>query len=276
MTAGMLGVITNDPHPVFQGSVIAGVEAVGRSYGYGVQVFMVEPNLPDAAPLLAQITDVKGMVVIANTLSDHALHQLAARGIAISLVSHQSDQYPSITPNNRQGIALLMEHLIVHCGRRLPLFICGDMAQTDGIEREAAFQQEVMRYNLATVHRIDGHFSARRAADALRNFLEQEHPFDCILAADYLMALAALDVLKEKGWRIPQEIAVVGFGDGTEAAQADLTTVAADIVELGRRGARQLLRQMQGVQIRGRTLLSATLVVRGSTVVHTGEVYEHS
>jgi DNA-binding LacI/PurR family transcriptional regulator len=60
-------------------------------------------------------------------------------------------------------------------------------------------------------------------------------------------------------------VAVVGFGDGPEAAQAGLTTVAADITELGRRAARQLIGQIEGLRIRGLTLLSTELIEREST-----------
>jgi DNA-binding LacI/PurR family transcriptional regulator len=84
------------------------------------------------------------------------------------------------------------------------------------------------------------------------------------------MALAAMDVLKSEGYRIPEDIAVVGFGDGVEAANAGLTTVAADIVELGRRGARQLLHQLEGHRIRGQTLLSTTLITRDTTRLPEG------
>ena len=76
-----------------------------------------------------------------------------------------------------------------------------------------------------------------------------------------LMALAVQEQLQAMQIRVP----VVGFGDGTEAAQSGLTTVAANITELGQRGARQLMGQIDGLKIQGITLLSVDLIVRESS-----------
>ena len=57
-------------------------------------------------------------------------------------------------------------------------------------------------------------------------------------------------------------MSVVGFGDAPEAETAGLTTVAADIVEQGRRAARQLISQQQGTRITGVTVLSVRLMIR--------------
>jgi DNA-binding LacI/PurR family transcriptional regulator len=83
------------------------------------------------------------------------------------------------------------------------------------------------------------------------------------------MADAAMNVIKASGRRIPEDVAVVGFGDAPEAAQAGLTTVAADVTELGRRGARQLIGQIEGLRIRGLTLLSTELIERETTLRKT-------
>lgn len=75
-----------------------------------------------------------------------------------------------------------------------------------------------------------------------------------------------MPIIQAAGLRVPEDVAVVGFGDGPEAARAGLTTVAADVVELGRRGARQLIGQIEGLRIRGLTLLSTELVERATTL----------
>ncbi|MBC8171871.1 MAG: substrate-binding domain-containing protein [Anaerolineae bacterium] len=167
-------------------------------------------------------------------------------------------------PNNRQGIQVLMQHLIVTCGRTLPIFIQGDARQSDGLLREMAFRNELLRYNLRLPdsYLLRGDFEPRIAAEATMQFLQTGQHFDSVLAADFQMGVAALDVLRAQGRRVPQEIVLVGFGDGPEAAVAGMTIVAADVIELGRRGARQLLGQMNGLRIQGLTLLSTELIIR--------------
>ena len=76
------------------------------------------------------------------------------------------------------------------------------------------------------------------------------------------MAIAAMQTLLDAGIKIPEEVCVVGFGDGPEAAAAGLTTVGVDIEKLGICAARQLIGQIHDLRIRGVTLLNTSIVPR--------------
>ena len=271
MTAnrGVLAVITNDPTRVFQRDVISGLNEVALGRGYRTQIVQVATRPATLESLGLDAGRVRGALVIATALPDPLLGALAETGIALSLISHQVPglDIPAIMPNNRQGIALLVEHMVRACGRTRPVFIRGDMDQNDGRQRDMAFGQEMLRYHLSAPpeHRLRGDFEPDIAAQSLRAFLAQGIAFDAVIASDYLMAVAAVTVLREAGIAVPDQVAVAGFGDGPEAAAAGLTTVAADVVELGRRGGRQLIGQVEGLRVRGLTLLSTELIIRATT-----------
>jgi LacI family transcriptional regulator len=261
----VLAVVTNDPHEVFQRSVIAGADDIATARGFVLRVIRVRVPVK-AADFLHELGDAAGALVIANVLPDALLSAMLAAGIPTALISHRAEglPIPAVAHDNVQGVALLMEHLVMECGRTQPLFVRGDPSQNDGVQRETAFRQEIMRYdlNLTEDRLLPGDFVPATAVSSLRGFLARGEPFDAVIAADYLMALAVLEVLRASEFKIPSDVTVVGFGDGPEAAAAGLTTVAADVVELGRRGARQLIGQLEGLTIQGLTLLSTNLVKR--------------
>jgi DNA-binding LacI/PurR family transcriptional regulator len=265
-----LGVVTNAPDEVFQRDVIRGAQLVAGQYGYELDVIVV-PNRQAASSAFQRLS---GLLVISNVLPNTVLHELHFAGLPMSLVSHtiQDLPVPAVSPNNAQGIAILAEHLVEDCNRRQLVFIQGDLEQTDGIQRDAAFRQEVMRYNLHVPPEafLRGDFIPGIAAESVKHLLDTHLPFDGILAADYLMGLAAVEVLRKAGFRVPEDVSVAGFGDGPEADAAGLTTVAADVVELGARATRQLIGQAQGLRIRGLTLLSATLMQRETSLISEG------
>src|SRR5690606_28327770 len=151
----------------------------------------------------------------------------------------------------------------VAAGRSKFVYIGGRNDQLDGRERERFFREELMRHSLEVpaARFLAGDFDPLVAAESLQRLLAADHDFNAVIAADYLMAIAALNTLRDAGVSVPQEVSVVGFGDGPEAAEAGLTVVSADVVELGRRGARQLLAQVNGERLRGYTVIRAGLIV---------------
>ncbi len=268
-TQRTLGVITNNQHNVFQRNVITGIQDVAAQHGYQVIINSIAEDSRHPQPVSLDFAALDGVVVIANILADDLLRRLHRSGKPLTLISHQvpDTPIPAVITDNVQGMEILMRHLVRACGRQRIVFIRGDMHQSDGIERDAAFRHELMRYNLSLPEAfvLDGAFIPAQAGAAVRHLLAQRSDFDAVLAADYLMALAAINALYEAGLRVAEDVAVVGFGDGVEAAQTGLTTVAADVVEQGRRGTRQLIGQIDGLRIRGITVLNTSLVQRSTT-----------
>jgi DNA-binding LacI/PurR family transcriptional regulator len=85
-----------------------------------------------------------------------------------------------------------------------------------------------------------------------------------ILAMSDRLAMAALDWLRERGLRVPQDVAVVGFDDVPEAevCSPPLTTVAQPYRRIAERSVAAIL---DGDMPDGREILPLSLVVRGST-----------
>lgn len=264
---GSIGILTNDRHGVFQELVIAGVRDVMADHPYDV-IIDSRVNNPDFAVTLDP-TQVDGLVVIANAAPLEFIQKLHEQHKPLSLVSHQIPDLPvpAVVFNNAQGIIILVRHLVKDCQRRRIAFIGGIPEQYDAIYRESAFRQEVMRYELDIPDHFfwRGEFAPEIAIESLHNALKDGLEFDAILAADYLMAAAVAEQLRAAGMRVPQEVAVVGFGDAPEAERTGITTVAANVRELGQRAARQLISQMRGLRIRGVTTLSVQLIIRESS-----------
>jgi len=79
-----------------------------------------------------------------------------------------------------------------------------------------------------------------------------------------VQAIAALEVARQRGLRVPTDLAVTGFDDVREAAPAGLTTVRQPMLDKGRAAGRLLLDDAEGAEAR-RVQLPTDLVVRSST-----------
>ena len=263
----VIGVITNNQHMIFQRLVIAGCRSIADLQGFSVVVDSLAENPDSPRPVSLNPRDIDGFLIVANAAPHDFLQQVHRLGKPVSLVSHRIAELaiPTVVLNNVQGVRELVRHLIVDCKRSKLVFIRGIAEQYDSLQRERTFEQELMRYNLHDARYVRGDFSAEIAVDSLRHLIAEGHAFDGIIAADYVMARAAVSALREMGIHVPKQVSVVGFGDAPETRAAGITTVAADVEELGERAGRQLISQIQGLRILGVTTLAVRLIVRDTS-----------
>ncbi len=88
-----------------------------------------------------------------------------------------------------------------------------------------------------------------------------------MFAANDLSAIRVIEIARELGLRVPEDLSVVGFDNVPEAANAvpALTTVAQPLHQMGAEAVRLLLGLLAGGTSEDHLLLPATLVVRAST-----------
>ena len=88
---------------------------------------------------------------------------------------------------------------------------------------------------------------------------------DGVFAASDVMALAAINAIEERGKRVPDDIAVVGFDDTliAQTSRPSITTVKQDMEGLGAAAAETILELIRGGQPASK-ILSTELIIRES------------
>jgi DNA-binding LacI/PurR family transcriptional regulator len=114
---------------------------------------------------------------------------------------------------------------------------------------------------------VRGDFTEEGGRRAMRELLERRPDVDAVFAASDVMASGALQVLREKGRRVPDDVALIGFDDSPIARHTDpaLTSVRQPIEEMGRTMARVLLEEIAArTAVRRHVVLATELVRRES------------
>ena len=103
-------------------------------------------------------------------------------------------------------------------------------------------------------------------AAAMTRLLDRDEPFDALFSGSDQMAFGALSVLRERGIRVPEDLAIVGFDDDDFATNShpQLTTVSQPSVALGERMAEVLVSLIEGEPIDKLTIMPTTVVRRAS------------
>ena len=97
----------------------------------------------------------------------------------------------------------------------------------------------------------------------------------CILLPDDASYLGALDAIREKGLRVPEDVSLAGY-DGVRSVQAvrpRLTTIRQDSDALGRQAALQLIGQIDHTNavVSGSILIPTTLIEGESLGIAPGD-----
>ncbi|MDT0433123.1 MULTISPECIES: LacI family DNA-binding transcriptional regulator [Streptomyces] len=149
-----------------------------------------------------------------------------------------------VDSDNRDGARTAVRHL-VGLGRTRVAHITGPLDQTSAADRLDGFRDVRVDADPRLVEESD--FTPAGGERAMRELLDRRPDLNAVFAANDLSAAGALRVLRERGLRVPQDVAVIGFDDMLPVAdQTDppLTTVRQDIEEMGRLMARLLLSRL--------------------------------
>jgi len=126
-------------------------------------------------------------------------------------------------------------------------------------ERGIPFDQKLVK---------EGDFRFEGGYRAMNQFLEQKQPPRAVFVSNDLMAIGAMEAIKQKGLRIPEDIAVVGYDDIPEASYTSpsLTTIALPKKKLGSLAVEILLNNLlsKGKNEYQKVVLPTKLVVRNS------------
>ncbi|TJZ58764.1 LacI family transcriptional regulator [Streptomyces piniterrae] len=173
----------------------------------------------------------------------------------------------SVAVDNAAGMALVLEHLAA-MGRRRPWFVGAAGTASAAVERRAAYEAGAGVFGPEAPRRRElGDFSVEWGRAAVDRIWPSRP--DAVVCANDLIAVGALQRLRQLGADVPGEVVVTGFDDIPLAGLADpaLTTVRQPVAELAAEAAWLLGRQPTGggPGSRRTVRLAPELVVRAST-----------
>jgi DNA-binding LacI/PurR family transcriptional regulator len=209
----------------------------------------------------------RGVILVGSCHNPEALNQLVARGVPlVAWGPHAPGQMAAaVACDDVTGGRLATEHLLSR--ERLHIAFLGETSRPEVALRLEGYRQALTGAGVAlddakVVSTATGADGVRKALAKLR---AQLVPFDALFCADDALALAAINALRDGGQRVPQDVAVVGYGDGWPAALAQpaLTTVRHPLEKGGRALVAALLSPLERNSQRVE-LLPAELVLRTS------------
>ncbi|HZG88157.1 LacI family DNA-binding transcriptional regulator [Paenibacillus sp.] len=193
--------------------------------------------------------------------------QIKQYGLPIIAFDQKIQGMSQIYGDHLQGAMDAVKHLI-QLGHRDIAYIGGPLVSP---ERELGYRNAHTIHGLAVDEEliIRGEPSFQFGSRAVRRLLAAGKRFTGLFCGNDLIALGALQALEAEGWRVPEDVAVVGYDDIHMAglARPALTTVRQPVEEMGRTIVERLLQAIEtgnAPQQNCHLVFPMTLVVRDS------------
>lgn len=261
--------------------VLTGISEVTRAHGYRILVEQVmEHSASTIYRRLLQSREVAGVIVNYGNFTDQDVQHIITStrdGMPVVTLNHQHPEVHSVEVDKLSGVRTIVQHLIDLGHRQIACIPYDIPANNTHLGHRLQIFREVMAENHLPVNDAlirAGSFDPETGYTAMQQILNTGEPFDAVYAMNDLMAFGAVRALRERGLRVPEDIAIVGFDDVRLAAFCDppLTTINEPDDDHGRQAALMLMALLNGKEVEERHVtLHTKLIVRESCGAHLKE-----
>src|SRR4030042_773890 len=144
-------------------------------------------------------------------------------------------KYIIINSKNLEGAYKATKHLIEY-GHREIAHICGDMNKYSGFKRLEGYKKALNEEGLPIKEEyiVEGDFTEDSGYEAAKKLFSKKNKITGIFASNDTMAIGAMRFIKEIGYKIPDDISLVGYDDIKIARyiSPSLTTIRVSILDM--------------------------------------------
>lgn len=272
----IIGVIVPDIATYFFAATISGIQKIAQRSGYQVIICQTnesyESEVEYVKSLSANLAD--GLLVSLSTETqnfDH-FHRFKESGGPLVFFDRVYDglTVPKVETMDFEGAFTATEHLI-ETGRRNIAHLAAPKNLKNALARFKGYLAAMEKYGLPVYEKFvvqcDWYFHKGR--NDLKKLLSSKRRPDAIFAANDIMGVEVIQMVKELGLSVPDDVAVIGFGDESISKIVDpsLTTVDHRPDQIGQLAAKLLIQELEGNYTTMQTRrVKNRLLIRKSTV----------
>jgi LacI family transcriptional regulator len=247
----------------FFSTVIRGIERVANRRGYNVIVGLSNESFTKEIINMELLANgsIDGFIlsISKETLLKQDYHHFNAtinQGIPIVMFDRVVSEVDcdKVIVDDFKGAVNAVEMLIKKQCKNIALITTMDYVSVGRLRTQGyleALENNKMVANSNLILKIDDSLDVENNLDVLEteiaHFLKSNHKIDGIFAVNELYAVSAMKVARKLGFKIPDDIQVIGFTDGvlSKHATPSLTTVSQHGQKIGEQAANLLIDRLE-------------------------------
>lgn len=273
-----IGVIVPRLNSIFMSSVIAGIENIANAEGYNLIISQSsELETKEAANAKTLFNNRVDGLLASLAYDTKSLAHFAPffkKDIPVVLFDRvmENEKCSNVLIDNRKAAYDVTSHLIEQGCRRI-VHITAPPVQNVYVDRVEGYRSALAAHRVKwrKEYVLVRDLSMEAGAEAADTILKMKPLPDGIFVSNDNCAAGCIMRLKQKGIRIPADIAVAGFNNDpvSRVVEPNLTTVNYPGTEMGEMAARHLISHLSGMPVIDYTntiILKSELIIRASSL----------
>lgn len=275
----LIGVVVPTVNRNFFSSVIRGIEEIANSLNYKVVISQSYDDYDKEMQTIEALLNVQvdGIIASLGKTTENVDHfkKVLKKGIPLVLFDRVTNELDvsQVVIDDYFGAFQATEHLIQEGCRRIAHF-----TSTHNItiykERKRGYEDALSKHGIAFDPELI-QYSKMQLEDgrtSVKDLIDTNVKFDAVFSASDYSIMGAMQVLKENGYKIPDDVKLVGFGDEpfTSFTEPTLTTVNQKSIPMGQITAETFFEILDVREnpnnISKKTILKPALIVRNSSL----------
>ena len=246
--------------------VLEGIEAELALNNYNLLLQIINETTPDKLPKMIRERLVDGLILVGTFRKNH-LRRIMESQYKVVLVDPniQQSEYSQVLIDNERGAFQATRYLIDRGHKRIG-FISGDLSRISFLQRYNGYVKALKSQQIEVNENLICTGGLENGYELVISLLRKNN-ITAIFSANDINALLGYQAIHELGFKIPDDISIIGFDDIdlSKLASPPLTTVRVDKEELGSIAVRALLRAARDHEEKPTTaVVPIELMERGS------------
>lgn len=244
---------------------LVGITEDAEREGYNVIITVDRGNRTDELEQIVENSKADGVILTRTYYDDRRIEYLKSMDVPYLVIGSTQDEDSVQVDNDNAGGSYEMTRLLISRGATFPALIGGDSELLVTTQRYEGFKKAIDEKKIKDPLYFPNSMTARVVTSDIDISLKRG--VDCLICMDEEITLMTLDVLREKGIMVPEEMSVASLYDSSvlDDGGRSVTAVAYDEIYLGQTAAATLIRIINQEEITDIAANSFAIRLRDTT-----------
>jgi len=268
-----IGILIPDISSQFYPEVVRGTEDVANIYDYNIMLCNSDSDIEKEKEYLRVLKEkmVDGVLYMSSSLEMEILDLIKELDLKTVLVvtSDKDKTFPSVSIDNKEAAYDATMNLLAKGNKKVAYIGVHKDEVNAAAVRYFGYQDALKEMGLEVDENLVyfGELKAREGYEGVNKILEKGK-FDALFCASDEIAMGAINALREKNIKVPEEVDVIGFDNiySSSIFYPKLTTVGVPMYDMGSVGMRMLIKIINNKELGEKNyILPYQIIEREST-----------